>query len=102
MQSFSGATARSLDQFHARHFLLLEDDGLDLLAGMWQCCEAIGLLPKQLSWVLRPMLPKPSTGDRLIVLYSGMYRIWQRLRRPMLGALMEEVERGYWGASRGR
>eukprot|EP00959_Pyramimonas_sp_CCMP1952_P205470 4296886-Pyramimonas_sp.AAC.1 len=48
------------------------------------------------------MLSKPSTGHMLIVRYSSMYRIWQRLRRPMLGALLEEVERGYWGASRGR
>ena len=76
IQSFSETTARSLDQFHPRHFLLFSSPCLEVLAGSCQCCEAIGLLPQQLLWVLMPMLPKPVTGHRLIVIYSGMYRIW--------------------------
>eukprot|EP00959_Pyramimonas_sp_CCMP1952_P271799 5683124-Pyramimonas_sp.AAC.1 len=31
-----------------------------------------------------------------------MYRIWQRLRRPMLNDVLGSLGRGYWGATRGR
>eukprot|EP00959_Pyramimonas_sp_CCMP1952_P019392 409745-Pyramimonas_sp.AAC.1 len=49
-----------------------------------------------------PMLAKPDQGHRLIILYSGMYRVWQRLRRRGLDGLHQQLRRPYWGALAGR
>eukprot|EP00959_Pyramimonas_sp_CCMP1952_P187132 3913070-Pyramimonas_sp.AAC.1 len=49
------------------------------------------------------MLPKTSgSGNRLAVLYAGPYRIWQRMRRPVLRELQGQIDRPCWGAARGR
>eukprot|EP00959_Pyramimonas_sp_CCMP1952_P102401 2142128-Pyramimonas_sp.AAC.1 len=58
------------------------------------------MLPKQLCWIQMPILPKVSVGDRLIILYAGMYRIWQRARRCIISGIAESLERNIWGAER--
>ena len=65
-------------------------------------CERLGLLPRQLCSIVMPMLAKPETGHRLIILYAGMYRVWQRLRRPDIKSLHRNLQRPYWGAVAGR
>ena len=64
--------------------------------------EAIGLPPRQPCWLVTPVLPKIAGGSRLIVHYAGLYRIWRRLRRPVLRELQQQIGRPYWGAARGR
>eukprot|EP00959_Pyramimonas_sp_CCMP1952_P205847 4304740-Pyramimonas_sp.AAC.1 len=65
--------------------------------------ESLGLPPRQLCWLITAMLPETSgSGNRLVVLYAGLYRIWQRMRRPVLRELQEQIDRPYWGAARGR
>eukprot|EP00959_Pyramimonas_sp_CCMP1952_P415688 8709848-Pyramimonas_sp.AAC.1 len=49
-----------------------------------------------------PMLPKASGGNRLIILYAGMHRIWQRARRWMISGIAESLGRKFWGAGTGR
>eukprot|EP00959_Pyramimonas_sp_CCMP1952_P116365 2432461-Pyramimonas_sp.AAC.1 len=64
--------------------------------------EAIGMLPKQLCRIQMPMLGKPTGVNRLIILYPGMRRIWQRARRSMVSGAIDSLDRKFWGASRGR
>ena len=102
-RSFSHNTTAAPDHFHPRHFLLLEDQALEVVALMFKAMESLGLPPRQLCWLTTPMLPKTSgSGNRLVVLYAGLYRIWQRMRRPVLRELQEKTDRPYWGAARGR
>ena len=101
-QTFSKATAGSLDGLHPRHLLLLSDESLDILGMLFEAFESLGVLPKQMLWICMPMLPKPMGGHRLIVLYGSIYRVWQRLRRPELAPLQQFLCRVYWGASSGR
>eukprot|EP00959_Pyramimonas_sp_CCMP1952_P299658 6267756-Pyramimonas_sp.AAC.1 len=101
-QSFPSGTATSYGNFHPRHLMLLDDDGLDALALLLLASEAIGMLPKQLSWIQMPMLGKPSGGIRLAILYAAVYRTWQRARKPMVDHMHAGLDRRYWGASRGR
>eukprot|EP00959_Pyramimonas_sp_CCMP1952_P406788 8526182-Pyramimonas_sp.AAC.1 len=65
-------------------------------------CEALGLFPVQLTWMVMPMLPKAAGGHRLIILYSMAYRVWQRLRKPALLPLQEALRRPYWAAAKNR
>ena len=101
--SFPTATSASVDGFHPRHFAMLDDEVLEIVATLFTCFEALGLLPRQLTWVITPMIPKgKAEGHRLIVLYAGVYRVWQRARRPVLADLQAGLSRSYWGAGRGR
>eukprot|EP00959_Pyramimonas_sp_CCMP1952_P346807 7263943-Pyramimonas_sp.AAC.1 len=49
-----------------------------------------------------PMLAKPDQGHRQIILYSSLYRVWQRLRRRDLVDLHRVLRRPYWVACAGR
>eukprot|EP00959_Pyramimonas_sp_CCMP1952_P248944 5203996-Pyramimonas_sp.AAC.1 len=49
-----------------------------------------------------PLLGKPNGGNRLIILSAGMYRIWQRARRAIVQRMHNTLDRGYWGACKGR
>ncbi|CAK0883852.1 unnamed protein product, partial [Prorocentrum cordatum] len=31
-----------------------------VLSALWEACESLGLLPKQLKWIPLPVLPKPA------------------------------------------
>eukprot|EP00959_Pyramimonas_sp_CCMP1952_P447668 9373976-Pyramimonas_sp.AAC.1 len=75
--SFPRSTSSSEDHFHPRFVLSVDDAGLEVLAALWQACEALEMPPRQLMRVIQPMLPKPKGGNRLMVLYAGMYRVWQ-------------------------
>eukprot|EP00959_Pyramimonas_sp_CCMP1952_P304530 6373316-Pyramimonas_sp.AAC.1 len=72
------------------------------MAALVEACGRIGLLPRRLCFIVLPMLAKPDQGHRLIILYSGMYRVWQPLRRRDLAALHQHLRRPHWGAIGGR
>eukprot|EP00959_Pyramimonas_sp_CCMP1952_P439363 9197641-Pyramimonas_sp.AAC.1 len=63
------------------------------MAALFEACERIGLLPRQLRFIAMPMLAKPDQGHRLIIMYSGIYRVWQRLRRRDLDGLHQQLRR---------
>eukprot|EP00959_Pyramimonas_sp_CCMP1952_P072432 1512985-Pyramimonas_sp.AAC.1 len=64
--------------------------------------EAIRMLPKQLRWIQMPLLGKPPGGNRPITLYAMMYRARQRARKPTVAHMHADLDRRYWGASKGR
>ena len=64
--------------------------------------ESRGAWPKQLSRVQLPLLEKPLGGFRVIGLFSGLYRIWGKARRPILKVWGAKNTRSYLAASSGR
>eukprot|EP00959_Pyramimonas_sp_CCMP1952_P340718 7136676-Pyramimonas_sp.AAC.1 len=48
------------------------------------------------------MLPKPTGGHRLVVIYAASYRVWQRAKRVHSEPLQQFLDRKYWGVSTGR
>ncbi|CAK0826069.1 unnamed protein product [Prorocentrum cordatum] len=101
-RTFSITTSSSLDGLHPTHLEHLSDDGLEGLCDIMLACEALGLFPVQLTWMVMPMLPKAAGGHRLIILFSMAYRVWQRLRKPALLPLQEALRRPYWAAAKNR
>eukprot|EP00959_Pyramimonas_sp_CCMP1952_P451504 9453220-Pyramimonas_sp.AAC.1 len=49
-----------------------------------------------------PMLAEPDSGHRLLILYAGAHRLWQRCRRDCLRLMHDALKRRYWGAVAGR
>eukprot|EP00959_Pyramimonas_sp_CCMP1952_P014736 312245-Pyramimonas_sp.AAC.1 len=76
--SFPTRTSSSLGVLHPSHFQHLSDAALGVFGCLWEASERIGLSPRQLTWMVMPMLPKSMGGHRLIILYSASYRAWQR------------------------
>ena len=62
---FPHTTAASICLVRFRHFRLLDDQGLEVMAVLFEGCERLGLLPRQLCFIVMSMLPKPDQGHRL-------------------------------------
>ena len=84
------------------HDCMWLDDALEALCDLFVACEALGLFPAQLTWMVMPMLPKAAGGHRLIILYSMAYRVWQRMRKYALKPIADRLRRPFWGAAVGR
>ena len=82
-RTFPTATA-VVDGIHPRHVALLPDAGIQYIADLFEVWEYAGcpLLPEQTLMV--KMIPKPTGGDRPIGLFPVLYRIWGKLRQPLL------------------
>ena len=97
-QRFSGRTAVSVDGFAMRHFALLSDPALEVLAVLLEAVEKAGHLPRQVELVMIALLPKASGGWRPIGLFPGIYRLWGRCRRPWAVAWERAHDRHYYAA----
>jgi hypothetical protein len=89
------------DGFHVRHFSLVSDEGLSILAIVLEIVETVSRWPSQLGVVTTPMLAKPSGGHRLIGKMTGLYRLWAKARRPHAVAWEEANDRPYFAAAAG-
>ncbi len=67
-QSFSPWTASTLDGGHPRHLAMLSDDGLRVLAIVYELVERLGFFPRQIYFMVMPLLEKPRGGLRAILL----------------------------------
>ena len=75
---FKNGTAMQVDSINLKHFALLDDPTLEVLAIMFQITDATGLVPKQTARTIMPMLPKKGTGYRLIGLFSAYTRLYNK------------------------
>jgi hypothetical protein len=99
--SFPAGTVASLDQVHPRHFGMLGDEGLEVIAELIIAIEALGMFPDQIWFLLLPLLAKPKGGYRTILVQAGLVRLWERLRRRELNGFFDEVDRDYWAFGAG-
>ena len=65
-REFSTHTPASTGGFAMRHFALLSDDALTLASQLFECIEALGTIPQQLRYVAVVLIPKATSGLRLI------------------------------------
>ena len=101
-RDFSTHTAASTDGFSMRHFALLSDSALALVAQLFTCMEALGTLPQQLRFVLVVLFPKATAGLRPIGVFCALYRLWAKCRTVSAQAWEDLHPRPYFAASKGR
>ncbi len=100
--SFPANTAMAYDGFHPKHFGLMTDKCLQVLAAMMEAAELVGSLPRQLHLVTVPLLAKPKGGHRPIMIYTGFYRMWSRVRKPYAEQWETANRRAYYAAAKAR
>jgi hypothetical protein len=101
-RSFPASTSESLDGFHVRHYALLSEPALRVLAVLLQVAERTGLWPTAVRAMLIALLEKVAGGHRPIALLTSFFRMWARCRQPMAAEWESANDREYWAASRGR
>ncbi len=101
-KEFSADTAVAFDGLALRHYGMISDDGLEVLADIILAMELVGRLPPQLDALVMPLIGKERGGHRAITLATSLYRLWGRLRRSVSQQWEAEYERPYFAAGKGR
>ena len=82
---FPARTAQTFDGFHPRHYLLLSDQLLTVLATLLRCIELHGRFPSALEAVFTNLIPKHKSDStvklRGIGFCVSLYRICGKLRQ---------------------
>ena len=60
--AYKASSATSVDVFHMKHFSMLSDEGLGMLAVLYQCMESHGYPPSQAQMIIVPQLEKSQGG----------------------------------------
>ena len=84
------------------HLTMLSDESLECLADLHQCIDMHGILPSQCWNTSIPMLPKPNGGNRLIGLFSFLYRSWAGSRRSYSKEWEPKFDEPFFAAAKGR
>ena len=79
--SLAKGTASTVDGFHVRHYSLLSDAALAVLATILLLVEALGYMPTQVAFVVVVLLDKPTGLFRPIGIFASIYRLWMKARR---------------------
>ncbi len=101
-RSFSHRTAVTFDGFAMRHYDLISDSALSIVADHVEIMERTGEMPSQLALIPMPMLEKPRGGHRAIANFASLYRLWTRIRREVVRQWEQRNEREYFAAGTGR
>jgi len=101
--SFKRRTGLAGDRFHPRHVGLLRDGGVEAFALLLFVFEGLGVMPKQVRYLLINLFDKPDGGLRPIGQYCAFYRCWGRARRPVARKWESENDRPFFatGTNRG-
>lgn len=81
---------------------MLEDDGKEVIADLIECCELLGVMPRQAASLLMPLIDKPKGGLRNITVFSAFYRLWERVRRPCAEEWLQANQRPWNACGAGR
>ncbi len=100
--TFKEATLVAYDGVAMRHYALLSDGSLEVLADIVLVIEYLGHLPRQLRFAVMPLIAKARGGHRGIASLVGLYRLWARLRREATRAWEAANDRPYFAAGKGR
>lgn len=100
--SFKWRTGLGLDQLHPRHLALVSDGCLFVLGYLFYLAEACGKWTDPMSFFSFFLLAKPTGGFRTIGLLSSLYRVWAKLRMPLVRAWSASVPRPYFAAGVGK
>jgi len=101
-KAFKRKTKFSPDGWHPRHFALLSDQALEILALIYEFLEITGHMPDQQRFVCIFLLDKPSGGTRPIGLFNAVYRIWSKARQGIAASWAAKFDRPYFAAGKNR
>ena len=101
-RSFSHGTCATFDGLHPRGFDLMSDEALDAFGQLLMILEDMGQWPQGVDAVVTALIPKPKGGVRPIGLFSGLYRIWARVRRPYADQWEKEHDKPFFAAKSGQ
>jgi hypothetical protein len=100
--SYNWRAGVSVHQIHPRHLSMLSDQCLFAIAYMLYCMELLGNWPDQMSIYSFFLLPKPGGDFRTIGLLPDVYRIWAKIRMPLVRDWGAKVPRQFFAAGPGR
>ncbi len=100
--SFSKTTVVAYDGMALRHYAMLSDEGLYIIADIIEIAETVGGLPSQLDLTEMPMIAKPRGGHRAVATLVSIYRLWAKLRKPYVTAWEVSHDRPYLTAGKGK
>ncbi len=100
--TFSPVTMTAFDGFSLRHYSMLSDVALGYIADFIEVLEVTGELPPQLCLTAMPLIEKARGGHRAVASLVGFYRLWARLRKPIVGDWESRHERPYLAAGKGK
>ncbi len=101
-RAFRCDTAIAYDGMAMRHYELISEQGLEVLADLILAMELIGRLPPQLDALVLPMIGKERGGHRAVTTAASLYRLWGRLRREVSQRWEADHDRPYFAAGKGR
>ncbi len=101
-RTFRRDTAVAFDGLPMRAYDLLSDAALGIVADIFAIMEATGRLPMQLALVEMPMIEKAKGGHRAVATLVSLYRIWAKVRKPLLTEWELRNDRPYLAAGKGR
>ncbi len=101
-KSFPHDTAVAYDGFAMRHYSIMSDECLGVLADLIMSMEAIGHMPPQLQALIMPMIGKDRGGHRAIATAISLYRLWGRIRKKYSQEWEDKHEREYFASGKGR
>ena len=82
-RSFSSRAAHSHEGFHPKHWGILNDDCVQMVQLLLLIFESSSRMPACLQQIQTFLIAKPKGGLRPINLFSSVYRLWVRFRRPV-------------------
>ena len=90
------------DGIHPRHMAMLSDQGLGVLAMIWEAFELTTVLSPQVQVTMAPLIPKKGSGFRDIAVFPGIIRACANARLPFRKQRGEARERQYFAAGAAR
>ena len=100
-KSFSHGTSSTYDGLHPRHFAMLSGQGRETTARLLEFFEHTGEWPDGINEVVISLIPKATGGTRPIGLFSGLYRLWTRVRKAEATEWERVNGRSYFAARGG-
>ncbi len=100
--TFRERTLVAFDGIAMRHYALLSDEALEVLADVVLIIEYLGRLPYQLGLTVMPLIGKARGGHRAIASLVSLYRLWVRMRREEVRRWEAANDRAYIAAGKGR
>ena len=83
---YADTSATSLDGFHMRHPSMISRQGAVALSYIIALIELLGKFPSQIEWFVMALLAKLTGGFRPIGIFPMMYRLYGRIRLPIVQA----------------
>ncbi len=101
-RTFRKDTVVAFDGVALRHYDMMSDEALGVVADIMEVMETVGALPSQLRLTEMPLLEKPRGGHRAVASLVSLYRLWAKLRKPVVTEWEVRNDRPFLAAGKGR